>query len=238
MTLSRKLSGLAGVLKQDSSLAEKLFQLARSGSHSLHLSPVLSVERCVVVETQEPPKLTRGLSDLIVRRAKDTDVPSISSLDRRDPALFRTRLDRGDFVYLGELDGKTVCHTCYHRGPTPFAEERRTLVLWALEDANTFWSYDAWAPVELRSAGVVAKLFNTSLRELFEVHGARRIRGFIHDWNAPSRILHERMGFTTLGSVTAVVFAGLKWIRWDGGGGRSKWVLPRDSDFALPPAIN
>ena len=78
MTLSRKLSGLAGVLKQDSSLTEKLFQLARNGSHSLHLSPAVSVERCVVVEAQEPPKLTRGLSDLIIRRAKDADVLSIS----------------------------------------------------------------------------------------------------------------------------------------------------------------
>ncbi len=237
MTLARKFAGLADELKQDSSAAEKLFRMARRGSHSLHLSPALSVERCVVIQTEQPPKLTRGLSDLVVRRAEERDVPAVAALDNRNPALFRRRLERGDLVYLGQLDGKVVCHTCLHRGPTPFDEERSTFVLWALDDASTFWSYDAWAPVELRAAGVVAKLFQISLREVFEVHGGRRVRGFIHDWNDPSLILHERMGFTTIGKVTAVGFAGLKWVRWEDGGGRRQWVLPRNSDFALPPAM-
>jgi hypothetical protein len=238
MTLAHKLSGLVDVLKGDAPAKEKLFLLARSGSKSLHLAPALSVERCVVVEAQQPPKMTRGLSDLVIRRAEEADIPAVAALDSRPPALFRKRLARGDFVYLGQLDGKTVCHTCYHQGPTPFEEERRTLALWALEDASTFWSYDAWAPVELRTAGVVAKLFVKSLNELFNAHGARRVRGFIHDWNKPSRILHERMGFTTLGTVTAVGLAGMKWVRWESGGHARRWVVPRNSDFALPPAMN
>jgi hypothetical protein len=140
-------------------------------------------------------------------------------------------------VYLGQLDNDVICHTCFHRGPTPFEEERAILAPWALEDASTFWSYDASARLEIRSTGVVAKLLQLALREIFDVHGGRRVRGFIHDRNHPSLILHERMGFTTIGVVTAVGLSRLKWVRWESGGRIRRWLLPRNSDFALPPAV-
>jgi hypothetical protein len=236
MTLARKLAGLAQELKQDGPVAERLFRVARRSTHSLGLSPALSVERGVIVETRQPPQRTRGLADLLVRRAQERDIVAIAAIDNRDAALFRTRLANGDLVYLGQLDDDIVCATCFHRGPTPFDEERGIYARWALEDASTFWSYDAMARLEIRSLGVVAKLFETALREVFEVHGARRVMGCIHDWNHLSLTLHERLGFTTIGRVTTVGLPGLKWLRWESGGRTRRWLLPRNGDFALPPA--
>lgn len=238
MTLGRKFVGLAKELKQDSSASEKLFRVAQKSVHSLGLSPAFSVERCVLVEATKPPKATRGLSDLVVRHAKEGDFSALAALDNRNPALFRSRLDRGDFIYVGQLDGSVVCFTCFHQGPTPFDDERAMFARWALEDASTFWSYDAVAPLEMRAAGVVAKLFEIALREIFEIRGAHRVRGFIHDWNQPSRILHERLGFTIIGRATALGVPGLKWLRWENGPDKRYWLLPRNSDFVLPPAID
>jgi hypothetical protein len=237
MTLARKLVGIADELRQESSPSEKLFRLAQRGAHSLGLAPALTINRCVIVQLTEPPKLTRALSDLVIRRAEERDVPALAAVDNRDAALFRARLGRGDMVYLGQLDGGVICHTCFHRGPTPFEEERATFAPWALEDASSFWSYDASALPEARSSGVVAKLFQVALREVFELHGGRRVRGFIHDRNHPSLILHDRLGFTVIGKVTAVGLSGVKWVRWESGGHARQWLLPRNSDFALPPAM-
>jgi hypothetical protein len=50
-------------------------------------------------------------------------------------------------------------------------------------------------------------------------------------------MMHERLHFAVLGTLTAVAAAGFKWLRWEGTGGTRQWLLPRDSDFALhlPP---
>jgi len=236
MTLRQKFERIERQLKQDSSAAEKLFRVAQKSVRSLGLYPAISIERSVVVELRQPPKATRGLSDLLVRRATERDIPALVKLDDRDAALLHARLGRGDLIYLGQLDEDIVCCTCFHRGPTPFDEERTLIARWLVEDGATFWSYDAMAPLAMRSAGVVAKLFQVALREIFEVHGGHLVRGFIHDWNQASLILHERLGFTTTARVTAVGVPGLKWLRWEAGGHTRQWVLPRNSDFALPPA--
>jgi RimJ/RimL family protein N-acetyltransferase len=237
MTLARKFSKLAEQLQQDGTATEKLFRIAQRGSHSLHLSPALSFESCAVVEIGHAPPITRGLSDLVVRRVEEGDVAAVAALDTRPLALFQGRLDRGDFLYLAELDGQVVGHTCLHRGPKPFSDERGIFTDWSLEDAATFWSYDASIALPLRTAGVGAKLFQLSLRDIFDVHGAKRVRGFIHDWNEPSLSLHERLGFSTVGRITAVALVGLKWVRWEAGGRTHQWLLPRNSEFALPPVV-
>jgi hypothetical protein len=236
MMLPRKLEGLARELREDSPASEKLFRVAQKGLRSLGLHPAFSIERCVIVELRQPPKATRGLSDLLIRRATERDIPALVKLDNRDAGLLKTRLDRGDLLYLGQLGEDVVCCTCFYRGPAPFDDERSSIARWALGAASTFWSYDAMAPLEMRSAGVVAKLFQVALRELFEAHGCRLVRGFIHDWNQPSLMLHQRLGFTTTGRATAVAVPGLKWLRWETSGRGRQWLLPRNSDFALPPA--
>jgi len=47
MTLARKLAGLSEELRADSPVGETLFRLARRTTHSLRLSPALSIERGV-----------------------------------------------------------------------------------------------------------------------------------------------------------------------------------------------
>jgi hypothetical protein len=139
MTLARKLAGLAQELRQGSSMAEKLFRLARRTSHSVGLSPALSVECGVIVELLQPPPRTPDLADLRVRRAQEADIVAVAAIDNRD-------------------------------------------------------------------------------------------------WNRLSRTLHQRLGFTTIGRVTALGVPGLKWLRWEGRGRTCRWLLPRNSDLALPPA--
>jgi hypothetical protein len=163
------------------------------------------------------------------------DVPAVAVLDDRRQGLFQERLRRGDLVYVGELEGEIVCATCFHPGPSPFDEEKTTFARWRLDEPSTFWSYDAMARPAVRSLGVVAKLFSVALAEVFGPRGGRRVRGFIHHWNQPSILLHLRMGFRVLGTLTAVGIPGLKWLRWECGGTTRQWVLPRRSDLALPP---
>ena len=87
MMLPRKLEGLARELKEDSPASEKLFRVAQKGLRSLGLHPAFSIERCVIVELRQPPKLTRGLSDLLIRRATERDIPALVKLDNRDAGL-------------------------------------------------------------------------------------------------------------------------------------------------------
>ena len=213
----------------------RLFDLGQTVAHRLRLPGVFSVEQCVLVETDHPPPATRGLKDLSIRVATAPDVTALAALDERNPEQFERRLARGDVIYLGELEREVVCATCFHVGPAPFDEEQTLYARWRLGDAATYWSYDAMARTEVRSLGVVAKLFEVALGQLFRERGARRIRGFIHHWNAPSRMLHERLGFRTLGTLTAIGIPGLKWLRWNDGGSRRTWLVPRGSPLAFPP---
>jgi hypothetical protein len=235
MNVAGKLAAVAQELKQPGPPGQKLFRVLQKGTHSLHLTPSIIIERAVMVETRQPPKPTRALSDLAIRRAGSSDISALAALDNRSVSLLEARLSRGDLIYLGQLDDQVVCATCFHRGPAPFDEERKIFARWDLENDSTFWSYDAMAPMEMRALGVVAKLFEVALKEIFEVHGARQVRGFIYDWNHLSLLLHQRLGFSVIATMTAVGFPGLKWLRWESGGRSRQWVLRRNSDFALPP---
>src|SRR5438309_4739497 len=135
MTLARKFAGLARELKRPGvTTGDKLLRVAQGAVSSLGLSPGLSIRCCVIVETVRPPAQTRrGLSDLNIRRGELRDLPALIAVDNRDPALFRARLERGDLVYLGEVGGDVLCHTWFHRGPTPFDEERSIYSRWAVD---------------------------------------------------------------------------------------------------------
>jgi hypothetical protein len=45
------------------------------------------------------------------------------------------------------------------------------------------------------------------------------------------------MGFAVIATMTAVGLPGVKWLRWESDGRSRQWVLRRNSDFALPPAM-
>ena len=139
-------------------------------------------------------------------------------------------------VYVAELDGEVLCATWFHPGPTPFDGDRTQCVDWAI-DAQTYWSFKGASRPDVRESGLFVKLFQEALRDVFEVHGARRVQGYIYDDNAQSLIMHERMGFQVLGSFLSVAIGRVKWVRWEGGGKHRQWLLPRASSTALslPP---
>jgi hypothetical protein len=232
---------LAGVVeelrREGVSPGDRLLRLAQRTLRSTGLAPHVDVNRCVIIDLTAPPKVASGFSDLVVRRGEERDVPAVCAIDATPQALARARLARGDVVYVGEIDGALVCHTWFHRGPAPFDEERRLFAVWRL-DASTFWSYHGVALPEYRTSGVYAKLLQVALRELFDNERASHVQGFIHHWNEPSIAMHARLGFSILGTVTAVALPTHKWLRWEGPGISRRWLLRRGSDFALsfPPA--
>jgi hypothetical protein len=190
-----------------------------------------------VVELTTPPRATRGFADLVVRRAAENELDAVCAIDAADPALVRERFAQGDLGYVGQLDAELLCHTWFHRGPTPFAEDRSTFALWGV-DASTFWSYHGVARKDVRTSGLFAKLFQVALRELFQDHGAKRVLGCIHHVNDASRAMHTRLGFTVPGTVTTVAFPTHKWVHWDGPPRARSWLVERNGNFTLsiPPA--
>ena len=238
--LPRKLESIAQELRRKGNTpSDKVLRIAQRGIWSLNLSPHVNLGKRVIVDLDAPPEPPKGMLDLAVRRAELRDVPALTAVVGSDAGLFRERLERGDYGYVAELDGgpsgqpELVCYTWFHRGPTPFEEERTLFAPWRL-DASTFWSYDAMTREDVRSSGTFAKVFRIALRELFERHGAKRIRGNIDHVNDASLQVHRRLGFRTIGTVTSVVVPGLKWLLWEGDGVKpTQRVLPRGSDFAL-----
>ncbi len=234
MSLRRRFESLSAELSRDgSSLGDKLIRIANRGTHTLGIYPRVSVQRLMIVELAAPPKPFRGMRDVIVRRATEQDLDVLCSIDDGDPARVRGWLARGDLAYVAELDGEVVCHTWFHPGPTPFEGDRTLCADWAIE-AGTFWSFKGASRADVRESGLFVKLFQEALREVFEVHGAKRVQGFIDHTNHPSLIMHERLGFTIPGSFLAVAVGGMKWLRWEGGGRTRQWLLPRASSKALP----
>jgi hypothetical protein len=235
VSVARKLVDVAREFRSPrGSRADALVRLADRGLAAAGLSAHASVARCAVVELTKPPARRRGLADLVVRRATRGDLEHLCAVDATDPALVLARFERGDLAYLGLLDDYVLCHTWFHRGPTPFDEDRATFASWAL-DASTFWSYHGVARPEARSSGVFVKLFQAALRETFEVHGGARVRGFIHRSNAASLAMHAHLGFAVVEDVTAVGAGGVKWVRWERGGRVRHWIVGRKGDLALPP---
>jgi hypothetical protein len=249
MSLAEKVGHVAEELRRKGNPpSDKLLRIVQRGIWSLKLPPHVNLGQRVVVELDVPPRPPKGMRDLLVRPAEPRDVPGLSAVVGADPALFRERLERGDLGYVGELVAPTgpgasragaapttheiVCYTWFHRGPTPFDEERTLFASLGL-DAWTFWSYDAMTREDVRSSGTFAKVFAVGLRELFGVHGARRVLGYIDHINDASLQVHWRFGFKPIGRVTSVAVPGFKWLLWEGNGMKRHRLLLRDSDFAL-----
>ncbi len=237
MSLASKLSGIREELARPNvTPVDKLLRVTQRGLWSTGLSPHLSALRCKIVETVAPPKIMRGLSDLVVRKAEERDIPAMCAVVDSKASLFRGRLDAGDLAFVGEVEGEVLCYTWFHRGPEPFDEERNLFLPWGLVE-GTFWSYDAMSKLEARSSGVFVKVFQTALSEVFERHAARRVQGFIDHTNGASLTGHDRLVFRVRGELTSLAVPGLKWLYWESPTSTKQWLLPRGSDFALtfPP---
>ena len=199
------------------------------------VAPAIAIVNERFYELTKAPPQFRGLRDLKVRLAGPADAATLTELDNTREEVDR-RLARGDLVYVGELEGRVLAQSWFHRGPEPFSEDVALLGHFAL-GPDTFWSYAAYALPEARLSGVFVKVFQTALRELFTVHGATRVQCRVKATNARSIALHERNGFRMLGTVAAFAVPGARFVSWQGDGGARRWLQRRTGDnvLALPP---
>lgn len=203
------------------------------------ISPVITIGQDRFYELTAVPKQFRGLRDLRVRLAGPDDTAALAALDATPPPLIAERFARGNLAYVGELDGRMLAHSWFHRGPVPFDEDAPRLPSWHVP-ADAYWSYHAYTLPEARTSGVFVKLFQTALRELLVDRGATRVRCRVRASNAASVMLHERLGFVPLGTLIALVVPGARLLSWQGGGRARSWVERRDGHrvMTLPPEIS
>lgn len=244
MTLRSRLRGKLATIGQalaraDLSMTDKAVLLAQRSLAVARLDTRFVVDRHLAFELRDPPKVMRGLRDLVIRTAAARDLAGVCAVNDTPPALIHERLDRGDLVYVGELDGRVLCHVWFHRGPTPFVEDAVWLARWALT-RTTFWSYDAAACDDARRSGIFVKVFQRALRDAFELHGADRIQCMIRRHNTMSIAVHERLGFQRLGGFAAIATPWGRSLRWHGNsesGSRRIYLLGAHSpqEIPLPP---
>lgn len=189
-------------------------------------------------ELTAAPKQFRGLRDLAIRTAGPADTAALAALDATPAELVAQRFARGDLAYIGELDGRMLAHSWFHRGPEPFDEDAPIFPRWDVP-TDAYWSYHAYTVPEARTSGVFVKLFQTALRELLTDRGAARVRCRVKAANAPSVALHERFGFTLLGTLFACAVPGARLMAWQNSGPTRYWVERRNADavMLLPPEV-
>jgi GNAT superfamily N-acetyltransferase len=202
------------------------------------ISPVITIGQDRFYELTAAPRQFRGLRDLRVRLAGPDDTAALAALDTTPPRLIAERFARDNLAYVGELDGRMLAHSWFHRGPAPFDEDAPRLPSWHVP-ADAYWSYHAYTLPEARTSGVFVKLFQTALRELLVDRGAARVRCRVRVSNAASVTLHERLGFAPLGTLIALVVPGARLLSWQGGGRARSWVERRDAHrvMTFPPEL-
>lgn len=233
----RKIDRLRGELARDDLDRTGLaLHVAELSLVAAGISPAVSVCHERFYELAAAPRQFRGLRDLQIRTAGAGDVAALAALDATPPVRIAERFARGDLVYVGELDGRLLAHTWFHRGPVPFEEDAPRMPRWDVP-ADTYWSYHAFTLPEARASGVFVKLFQTALRELLIDHGAARVRCRVKVANVASVQLHERFGFAQLGTLIALALPGARLLWWEGNGRTRRWVERRDlsSVMSFPP---
>jgi hypothetical protein len=200
------------------------------------LWPALSVNHERFYELTSAPKQFRGLRDLRFRLGSSDDAVALAALDDTPPSRVAERFARGNLVYIGELDGRMLAHSWFHRGPAPFDEDAPMFPRWEVP-TDAYWSYNAYTVPEARTSGVFVKLFQTALRELMVDRGATRVRCRVKVANAASISLHERFGFVQLGTLVAITVSGARLLSWQDRGGARRWVERRNGAavMAFPP---
>ena len=233
----RKLERLRDQLARDDlDRTGRALHIAERALIAARLYPAVSICHERFYELTSAPRQFRGLRDLRVRPGTPDDAAAITALDGTPPWRIAERLARGDLAYVADHDGRLLAHSWFHRGPEPFDEDLPLLPRFAVP-ADAFWSYNAFTLPEARASGVFVKLFQTALRELLVDRGAARVRCRIKAANAASISLHERFGFTPLGTLIALSVPGARLLTWDGGGRARMWIERRGGAavMALPP---
>jgi GNAT superfamily N-acetyltransferase len=222
--------------RDDIDRTSRALRVAEMSLAAARLSPAISIGHERFYQLAAPPKQFRGLRDLAVRTAGLADAAALAGLDGTPQWRFAERFARGDLAYVCEHEGRLLAQSWFHRGPAPFDEDMPQFPRWDVP-ADTFWSYHAYTRPEARASGVFVKLFQTALRELLLDRGAARVRCRVKIANAPSVALHERLGFTEIGTLVALNVPGARVLSWRGSGRARSWVERRSgaSVMALPP---
>jgi hypothetical protein len=198
-----------------------------------------SVGRHDIESLTEPPAPVNAVEGMTIRTAGEGDLEGVCAVDETPPRLVLERMRRGDLVYVGVTDRRVVCHAWFHRGPRPFTEDEPMLARWALP-ARTFWSYAGATAPEARRLGLLPQVLRTGLVDLFELHGAAQVLCRVSRANTMSLLLHERLGFKRLGTVTVVASPwgrSLVWLGASPGSISKRFVLGPNSQesIGLPP---
>ena len=233
----RKLDRLRQQLgRADLDRTGRALYLAEQSLIAARLWPVVTVSHERFYELTSAPKQFRGLRDLRVRLGTPGDAAAMTALDATPDWRIAERFARGDLAYVGELDGRLLAHSWFHRGPDPFDEDVPMFPRWEVP-ADAFWSYNAFTVPEARASGVFVKVFQTALRELLVDRGAARVRCRVKATNAASITMHERFGFAPLGTLIAISLPGARLLSWEGRGRARRWVERRNTArvMGLPP---
>jgi hypothetical protein len=234
VTVAAEKPAVAGAApSRGESAADRAFRVTDRIVSALSLSSRIHVNRRIGYELTSPPAILRGFRDLVVRPGGVEDAASMHAIDGTSVSLVHERLARGDEVFLGALEGRVLCQSWFHRGPTPFTEHRPTYPSWRLAH-DTYWSYGASTAPEVRTSGVFVKVFQHALNVLFTDRGAGRIQCFVRHTNQNALLLHERLGFRRLGTITVIAAARMKWLWWVGPRGARHWIVPRHRELVLP----
>ena len=199
---------------------EKTFFVLEGSLALLGLSPKVALDINHVLELTTPPKLLRGLRDLVIRLATLADVEKLTTIDDISAQRVSERLERGDRCYVGESAGELLCMVWLHQGPDSFREDESTLGRWTL-GADTVWSYHAMAAPAARQSGVFVKVFQRALIDSLAEPGVARILCRIKHTNLASLAVHERMGFRRVGRLISIRTPIGRWLRWQGDGSRT-----------------
>lgn len=235
--LRASLDRIRGELARDDiDRTTRALRAAEMSLASVRLSSLIAIGHERFYELTTAPKQFRGLRDLQVRTAGPADAAALTQMDGTPSWRFTERFARGDLAYIGELDGRVLAQSWFHRGPAPFDEDAPVLPRWHVP-ADAFWSYHAYTLPEARASGVFVKLFQTALRDLLLERGAVRVRCRVKAANAPSVALHERLGFVAIGTLTALSVPGARLLSWHGAGVERRWIERRSGAIVmgLPP---
>ena len=153
----RKLDKLRDQLTRgDIDAASRALHIAERSLMAARLWPAVSVSHERFYELTAAPRQFRGLRDLRIRLGTPDDTAAITALDGTPGWRIAERFGRGDLGYVGELDGRLLAHSWFHRGPDPFEEDRPLLPRWQVP-ADAFWSYNAYTLPAARASGVFVK---------------------------------------------------------------------------------
>jgi GNAT superfamily N-acetyltransferase len=127
------------------------------------------------------------------------------------PTLLRQRLDLGEILFLGWLDGKVVWRSWLLRKDWKFLGAR-------LDDGSTRICHCSLRCLSAyRRRGIAADAL-AFVADWARQHGYKEIWAFVRQYNTPSLSLHRSQSYRIAGYVEFYEVLGTRWTRWQSAG--------------------